>query len=63
MASKSNLTKVFENASRNLSDTIRFNWNIGYSEGEEKPTTNEGDVEKDLPPSKKSNKLGDVWPG
>ena len=56
MASKSNLTKVFENASRNLSDTIRFNWGIGYSEGEEKPTTNEGDVEKDLPPSKKSDK-------
>ena len=56
MASKSNLTKVFENASRNLSDTIRYNWRIGYSEGEEKPRTNEGDVEKDLPPSKKSDK-------
>jgi len=59
MASKSNLTKVFENASRNLSDTIRFNWGIGYSEGEEKPRTNEGDVEKDLPQSKKSNKKAD----
>ena len=56
MASKSNLTKVFENASRNLSDTIRYNWRIGYSEGEEKPRTNEGDVEKDLPPSKNNKK-------
>jgi len=56
MASKSNLTKVFENATRNLSDTIRFNWGIGYSEGEEKPTTNEGDVEKDLPTSKNKKK-------
>ena len=33
MASKSNLSKVFENATRNLSDTILYNWGIGYSEG------------------------------
>jgi len=60
MASKSNLSKVFENATRNLSDTIRFEWGIGYSEGEEVPPINEGDVEKDLPTSKnkkKSSKL------
>ena len=56
MASKSNLSKVFENATRNLSDTIRFNWGIGYSEGEEVPPTNEGNVEKDLPPSKNNKK-------
>ena len=56
MASKSNLSKVFENATRNLSDTIRFNWGIGYSEGEEVPPINEGDVEKDLPPSKNNKK-------
>mgnify|MGYP003111090924 CR=1 FL=1 len=56
MASKSNLSKVFENATRNLSDTIRYNWGIGYSEGEEVPRTNEGDVEKDLPPSKDNKK-------
>ena len=60
MASKSNLSKVFENATRNLSDTIRFEWGIGYSEGEEVPPINEGNVEKDLPTSKnkkKSSKL------
>ena len=56
MASKSNLSKVFENATRNLSDTIRFNWGIGYSEGEEVPPTNEGNVEKDLPTSKNNKK-------
>ena len=56
MASKSNLSKVFENATRNLSDTIRYNWGIGYSEGEEVPPTNEGDVEKDLPTSKNKKK-------
>jgi len=56
MASKSNLSKVFENATRNLSDTIRFDWGIGYSEGEEVPPTNEGNVEKDLPPSKNNKK-------
>jgi hypothetical protein len=44
MASKSNLSKVFENATRNLSDTIRFNWGIGYMEEqmpEKKKTTME----------------------
>ena len=56
MASKSNLSKVFENATRNLSDTIRFEWGIGYSEGEEVQPTNEGNVEKDLPPSKNNKK-------
>ena len=30
MASKSNLSKVFENATRNLSDTILYDWGIGY---------------------------------
>ena len=60
MASKSNLSKVFENATRNLSDTIRFNWGIGYSEGEEVPTTNEGNVEKDLPTSKNNKKSSKI---
>ena len=32
MASKSNLTKVFENASKNLFDTMRYDWGIGYME-------------------------------
>ena len=56
MASKSNLSKVFENATRNLSDTILYDWGIGYSEGQEVPPTNEGDVEKDLPTSKNKKK-------
>ena len=32
MSSKSNLTKVFENASKNLFDTMRYDWGIGYME-------------------------------
>ena len=44
MASKSNLSKVFENVTKNLSDTIRYNWGIGYMEEqmpEKKKTTME----------------------
>jgi len=59
MASKSKLSQIFENSSKNLFDTMRYNWGIGYSEGEEVPRRNEGNVEIDLPPSKKSSKKSD----
>jgi len=55
MASKSNLTKVFENASKNLFDTIRYDWGIGYMEEQmpekkEIPDRRRGEIE----PSKKT---------
>ena len=55
MASKSNLTKVFENASKNLFDTMRYNWGIGYIEEQmpekkEIPDRKRGEIE----PSKKT---------
>ena len=56
MSSISNLTKVFQNASKNLFDTMRYDWGIGYSEGEEVPKKKEipdrrrGEIE----PSKKT---------
>jgi hypothetical protein len=42
MASKSNLSKVFENATRNLSDTIRYNWGIGANKNPEMPSNKPG---------------------
>ena len=54
MSSKSKLSQIFENSSKNLFDTMKYNWGIGYSEGEEVPRRNEGNVEIDLPSSKKS---------
>ena len=55
MASKSNLTKVFENASKNLFDTMRYDWGIGYMEEQmpekkEIPDRRRGEIE----PSKKT---------
>ena len=55
MASKSNLTKVFENASKNLFDTMRYDWGIGYMEEQmpekkEIPNRKRGEIE----PSKKT---------
>ena len=55
MASKSNLTKVFENASKNLFDTMRYDWGIGYMEEQmpekkEIPDRKRGEIE----PSKKT---------
>ncbi len=50
MASKSNLSKVFENASKNLFDTIRYDWGIGYLEKKEIPDRRRGEIE----PSKKT---------
>ena len=31
MASKSKLSQIFENSSKNLFDTMKYNWGIGYS--------------------------------
>ena len=45
MASKSNLSKVFENATRNLSDTIRYNWGIGANKNPEMPSNKPGSKE------------------
>ena len=56
MASKSKLSQIFENSSKNLFDTMKYNWGIGYSEGEEVPPINEGNVEKDLPTDKNNKK-------
>ena len=53
MSSKSNLSKVFENASKNLFDTIRYDWGIGYLEKKEIPDRRRGEIE----PSKKRTKL------
>ena len=55
MASKRNLTKVFENASKNLFDTMRYDWGIGYMEEQmpekkEIPDRRRGEIE----PSKKT---------
>ena len=55
MSSKSNLTKVFENASKNLFDTMRYDWGIGYMEEQmpekkEIPDRRRGEIE----PSKKT---------
>jgi len=50
MSSKSNLSKVFENASKNLFDTIRYDWGIGYLEKKEIPDRRRGEIE----PSKKT---------
>ena len=55
MSSKSNLTKVFENASKNLFDTMRYDWGIGYMEEQmpekkEIPDRKRGEIE----PSKKT---------
>ena len=58
MSSKSNLSKVFENASKNLFDTIRYDWGIGYMEEQmpekkEIPDRRRGEIE----PSKKKTRL------
>jgi hypothetical protein len=55
MSSKSNLTKVFQNASKNLFDTMRYDWGIGYMEEQmpekkEIPDRRRGEIE----PSKKT---------
>tara|TARA_B100001939_G_C16429642_1_gene400097 strand:+ start:23 stop:445 length:423 start_codon:yes stop_codon:yes gene_type:complete len=42
MASKSNLSKVFENATRNLSDTILYDWGIGVNKNPELPSNKPG---------------------
>ena len=30
MSSKSKLSQIFENSSKNLFDTMKYNWGIGY---------------------------------
>ena len=56
MASKSNLSKVFENATRNLSDTIRFNWGIGYMEEQMPEKTKNPELPSNKPGAKEIKK-------
>jgi len=56
MASKSNLSKVFENATRNLSDTIKYNWGIGYMEEQMPEKTKNPELPSNKPGAKKIKK-------
>ena len=61
MASKSKLSQIFENSSKNLFDTMKYNWGIGYMEEqmpEKKKTTMETKQEEiSKGPYKRKTKL------
>ena len=57
MASKSKLSQIFENSSKNLFDTMKYNWGIGYMEEQMPEKTKNPELPSNKPGAKETKKM------
>ena len=57
MSSKSKLSQIFENSSKNLFDTMKYNWGIGYMEEQMPEKTKNPELPSNKPGAKETKKM------